>query len=133
MRNLLLPIDGTEKSLRAIEWVKSRYRPEEARLTLIMVREDVDEMRSREEYEQAKAELQPVLGRYAQRLAGYQVSVKTCFGRAGEEILSCARDDGTDTIVMTRSTRTGWSRMIGSVTGYVVKYAECIVVVVPEA
>lgn len=133
MRNLLLPIDGTEKSQRAIEWVKMRYRPDEVKIALIIVREDLEDMRSQMEYDQAKAEMQPLLDRNAALLQEYPVSTRVCFGRAGEEILHFAADHAIDTIIMTRSTRSGWNRMIGSVTSYVVKYAECVVVVVPEA
>lgn len=34
--------------------------------------------------------------------------------------------------VMTKSTRKGWTRMIGSVTTHVVKYAKCPVLIAPQ-
>lgn len=133
MRKLLLPIDGSKRSVQAIEWVKSRYAPNDVDITLLIVREDLDEMRTQAEYDGAKAELGPVLQANAQALQGFPVSTEVRFGRAGEEILTFAKDYAMDTIIMTRSTRSGWSRMIGSVTNYVVKYADCVVVIVPEA
>lgn len=103
MRKLLLAIDGSERSLNSIELVKSRYSPNDVEITLLIVREDLDNIRSHAEY-----------------------------GQAGEEILLYAMEKNIDAIVMTKSTKRGWSRIIGSVTTYVVKYSSCLVVIVPE-
>ncbi|WP_342791923.1 universal stress protein, partial [Clostridioides difficile] len=43
-----------------------------------------------------------------------------------------AKEDNVDFIVMTKSTKKGLTRMIGSVTASVVKQAKCIVMIVPE-
>lgn len=132
MRKILLPIDGSEKSLRAIEWAEERYSPNDVEITILIVREDLNDIRSQDEYTQAKMESQPILQKYAKLLNGFSVNTEFRFGRAGEEILAFVEDNKMDTIVMTKSTRSGWSRFIGSVTTYVVKYAKCVVVIVPE-
>lgn len=55
MRKLLLAIDGSERSLNSIELVKSRYSPNDVEITLLIVREDLDNIRSHAEYGQAGA------------------------------------------------------------------------------
>lgn len=72
------------------------------------------------------------LNEIAKELKGYDVTVKISRGQAGEEILKAADEFGTDLIVMTKSTKKGWTQTIGSVTAYCVKYARCIVVIAPE-
>lgn len=132
MRKLLLPIDGSDRSLKAIDWVESRYSPNDVDITILIVREDLNDVRSQAEYEQAKMESQPILQKNASLLNKFSVNTQFRFGRAGEEILIYAKENKIDTIVMTKSTKSGWSRFIGSVTTYVVKYADCVVVIVPE-
>lgn len=132
MLNLLVPIDGSERSKRSIGWIKERYKPADVSVTLLLVREDLEEVRSREEYEYAKKESLPVLRESSEALAGFSISMAVRFGRAGDEILRYAQEQNIDTIVMTKSTKSGWIQMIGSVTSHVVKYAKCVVVIVPE-
>ena len=50
----------------------------------------------------------------------------------GTEIVKRAVMNSTDIIIMTKSTKKGLTRMIGSVTSYVVRNAPCIVMIVPE-
>lgn len=132
MRKLLLPIDGSQRSLKAIQWIKSRYSPNDVEITILIVREDLDNIRSHAEYDEAKLEAQPILQRNASLLSGFKVNIEFRFGRAGEEILLFAEENNVDAIVMTKSTKKGWSRIIGSVTTYVVKYANSVVVIIPE-
>ena len=48
------------------------------------------------------------------------------------EIVKRAIMNSIDIIIMTKSTKKGLTRMIGSVTSYVVRNAPCIVMIVPE-
>lgn len=132
MRKILLPIDGSERSKKAIEWVKSRYSPTDVEITILIVREDVDDMWSQDEYEQAKLESQAMLQKNASVLSNFTVNMQFRFGRSGEEIVAFSKQNDIDTIVMTKSTKSGLLRFIGSVTTHVVKYADCVVVIVPE-
>ncbi|KXL52141.1 universal stress protein family protein [Anaerotignum neopropionicum] len=132
MRKILLPIDGSERSMKAIEWVETQFSPNDVDITILIVREDLNDMRSMDEYEQAKLESQPILQKNATLLNNFIVDTQFRFGRAGEEILTFANQNNIDTIVMTKSTKSGWSRFIGSVTTHVVKYANCVIVIVPE-
>lgn len=132
MRNLLIPIDGTERSMKAIDLVKSLYHTCDVKIILLMVREDVERMYSEKELEKSRSLLESTLDAVADQLKGYNVKKEVVFGHAGEAILTCAGQNNIDIIVMTKSTRTGWFQRIGSVTEYVVKYAKCIVMIVPE-
>ena len=62
----------------------------------------------------------------------YKVETYFTFGYPGDEIVKKAKEDNIDIIVMTKSTRKGLTRMIGSVTVNVVKHAKCSVMIVPE-
>lgn len=132
MRNILIPIDGTERSMKAVDLVKSLYAPDTVNIVLLMVREDIETMFSERELEKAKAELKSTLDAVAEQLEEFHVRKEVVVGRAGDEILDCAEQNKTDIIVMTKSTKSGWFQMIGSVTAHVVKYADCIVMIVPE-
>lgn len=54
MLKLLVPIDGSDCSKRSIDWIRERYQPSEVSLTLLFVREDWDDIRSKEQYELGK-------------------------------------------------------------------------------
>lgn len=132
MKHLLIPIDGTSRSLKTISFVKDLYKPNEVHITLLMVREDIELLRSEQDYELAKKELEPLLDCLSKELNEYQGSKRISFGRAAETILEIAETEGVNIIAMTKSTRHGLYRMIGSVTTHIVKYASCIVMIVPE-
>lgn len=132
MRNMLVPIDGTERSMKAVEFVRFMYHPADVKIVLLMVREDVERLYSEKELEKAKAPLVSTLDAVAERLIGYDVRKEVVLGHAGEAILTFAAQNGIDVIVMTKSTKPGWFQRIGSVAEHVVKYAKCIVVIVPE-
>ena len=132
MRNILIPIDGTERSMKAVNLVKSLYHTGDVKIVLLMVREDAEHLYSEKELEKAKSPLESTLDAVADQLNGYDIKKEVVFGHAGEAILTCAEQNNTDIIVMTKSTKTGWFQKIGSVTEHVVKYAKCIVMIVPE-
>jgi nucleotide-binding universal stress UspA family protein len=132
MKKILLPIDGSERSMKSIELVKSLYSPEDVDISIIMVRENLETIQSEMEFEVAKSEIKPILTLTANELLGYKVKQQAVFGRAGEEIVNYAEKNGINIIIMTKSTRSGWLSKIGSVTTHVVKYAKCIVMIVPE-
>ena len=127
MKKILLPIDGTKRSQKSAEFVKTLYKPEEVDITILMVREDIEDIRSEYEMEQAKFQTQPIFDGLRKELSQYNTKAQLIFGRAGEAILEYANSNDVDIIIMTKSTRSGWSRIIGSVATHVVKYAKCTV------
>lgn len=118
--------------MKAVELVKSLYQPEDAAVTLLMVREDIATMFSAKEFEKVKREMKSTLDAVALQMRGFQIEEEVVIGRAGEKILECADQHHTDIIVMTKSTKDGWYQEIGSVASHIVKYAQCIVMIVPE-
>ena len=42
MKKLLLPIDGTKRSLQTIDWVLNNYNAKEVSVTLMMVADSMD-------------------------------------------------------------------------------------------
>ncbi|WP_019229250.1 universal stress protein [Sedimentibacter sp. B4] len=131
MKQILLPIDGSKRSFKSIDLVKTLYKPDQVDVSIILVKED-EGIRSESDYKQIKEETMPFLDEVASKLEGFNVTKHVRVGDAGEEILKFAESDETDIIIMTKSTRKGWTQMIGSVTAHVVKYAKCIVMIIPE-
>lgn len=132
MRKVLIPIDGTKRSLKSVELVKSLYRPADVEITLLMVRDDIVSAASLQMLEEAKAARKSALTGIEEALAGYSVESLVFIGNPAEEILACAAQMQSEIIIMTKSTRRGWLQRIGSVTSQVVKKAHCIVMIVPE-
>jgi nucleotide-binding universal stress UspA family protein len=111
--------------------VKSLYTPSQVDISLIFVIEE-DGIRSKVDYDQMKEDTMPFMDEVAAMLEDYNVRKYVRAGSPGEEILKFSESDETDIIIMTKSTRKGWTQMIGSVTKHVVKYAKCIVTIIPE-
>lgn len=116
MKEVLLPVDGSERSLRSLEAVKRIYPPGQAALTILMV---APSMVSAGKEEKILAQL----AQYAQEMEGYAVKTVFLRGVAGPVIVDYAREKKMDAIVMTRSSR-GPLMKLGSVTAHVVKHAD---------
>jgi nucleotide-binding universal stress UspA family protein len=133
MKRILIPIDGSEQSMRAIDFVKSIYNSDTVEISVVMVCENLETMRSKGEIENAKSESKNTLFAAAQRLKDYTVSTKLLFGRAGDEIIKYADANQIEAIAMTKSSKRGWSTIIGSVATYIVNHAKCVVMIVPDS
>lgn len=123
MKKILLPIDGSERSLRTIETAKRLVPPGQAEITLLTVLSGQMHIGAQIELERGEKQAKANLEAYAQLLPGYPVNTATVRGEAGEEIVHFAREGGFDEIIMTRSSR-GPLRKLGSVTTYVVRNAD---------
>ncbi|MBB5183083.1 universal stress protein [Catenisphaera adipataccumulans] len=134
MKKLILPIDGTKRSLQTATWVMNTYSTEEVEIVIVMVADSMDELRYQQEYNSAAQYMITTLKRNCGVLKekGYQVSFEALFGDPGKEICDYAKENKADIIVMTKSTKENWFDTIGSVTTYVVKYAKCPVMIIPE-
>lgn len=133
-KRVLIPIDGSDRSLKAIEFAMELYTPEEAEFHVINVKEDVEDLLSKGNYYGAVRKGREYLEDKTRGLkaSGYNVEYWVEFGNPGSEILHYADDEDIDVIIMTRSTKKGLYKMIGSVANHIVKKAECMVLVVPE-
>lgn len=132
MKKILIPLDGTERSMHSINLVKNIYKKDEVEITLLYIKEDVNNMIMEHDLTAAEKEMQKVVAPAIKELEGYNVTCEFGLIDPGSEIVKRAQMNGIDIIVMTKSTKKGLTRMIGSVTSYVVRNATCIVMIVPE-
>lgn len=133
MKKILIPLDGTERSMHSIDLVKSLYKKEDIEIYLMYVKEDMRKsMLLEDNLIDAEKEMLKVTTPAIRELEGYKLHCEFGITDAGSEIVKNAIMNEIDIIVMTKSTKKGLVRMIGSVTNYVVKNAPCIVMIVPE-
>ena len=133
-RKVLVPIDGTERSKRSLEFIKSIFPSDKVELIIMNVKELVfiNGMIISDELTAAKEMGDRILNEALKEVPEYKSETYFTFGYPGDEIVKKAKEDDIDIIVMTKSTRKGLTRMIGSVTVNVVKHAKCSVMIVPE-
>lgn len=134
-KRVLVPIDGTERSMYALDFIKEIFSKDSGiEIILMNVKELVliNEMIVSEEVKVAKELGKDILEAAKEKMQGYNVETYFTFGYPADEIIKKAKDEDVGIIVMTQSTKRGLSRMIGSVTTSVLKKAKCIVMVVPN-
>jgi nucleotide-binding universal stress UspA family protein len=133
-RKILVPIDGTERSMHSLDFIKALFPRDSLDIILMNVKELVliNGMAIADELKIAEQVGEEILDNAEMSLKGYSVEKYFAFGYAGDEIVKKANEDKVDYIVMTKSTKKGLTRMIGSVTVSVVKHSKCIVMIVPE-
>lgn len=132
MKKILVPLDGSERSMHSIDLIKELYNPNNVDLTLIYVKEDAKLFIDEKGFAEAEEEMQKMILPAIKKLEGFKVNCEVGFVDPGKEIIKYATANKMDIIIMTKSTKKGLTRMIGSVTSYVVKHTPCIVVIVPE-
>lgn len=133
-KRILVPLDGTERSLHSLDLIKSIYSNKEVEVTLMNVKELVvmNGLILQDELKRSEEIAKRILSEGERLLEGYKTKTYFTYGYAGEEILRTAKEEFIDVIIMTKSTKKGFTRVIGSVTSSVVKKASCIVMIVPE-
>ena len=123
MKKVLLPIDGSKRSIRTVEMVKQICKPEECEIYIAMVIGAQLYINSMEEIKHRAEQARPELNAVAEMLPGYNVQTQVLLGSApGVELVEYAREIEADEIIMTRSSR-GPIRKLGSVANYIVKNA----------
>ncbi len=132
MKKILIPLDGTERSMHSIDLVKNLYNKDEVEITLLYIKEDVKNMIMEEDLIAAEKDMQRMTAPAVKELMGYKLTCEFGLIDPGSEIVKRAVMNSIDIIIMTKSTKKGLTRMIGSVTSYVVRNAPCIVMIVPE-
>jgi nucleotide-binding universal stress UspA family protein len=131
---VLIPLDGSEKSMHSIDWLKKFFSHEDVEVTLMVVTEVIltKEIIVANLLESIGHESEQILDNASKMLEGYDVTKLTGTGRTSNLILREASDGNYHLIIMTKSSVKGISRIIGSVTSQVVRDSEVSVVVVPE-
>ena len=139
IERILVPIDFSQPSLRALDDAVEFSRPYEARLTILYVVERglygspllVTDPRVLGEKERKAAEKR--LARLAQQIGkrGIECNTLVRFGVAYAEILATARRIKADLIILSTHGRTGLAHVfIGSVAERVVREATCPVLTI---
>ena len=106
MNKILLPVDGSKRSLRTVEMVQRLCDPAESDITIVKVVSAQLYINSLDEIKRNAEKAQPELDAVAALLPGYQVKTQVLLGSApGAEIVEYAKETGTDMIIMTRSSR----------------------------
>ena len=131
---ILIPLDGSEKSMDSINWFKKSLSIGDAEVTLLNVMaphgfmEEVSPSSVQDLIDGSKQ----ILDTAEKELDGYTVNKFSIWGYSADEILKEAKEGSYDMIIMTKSSVKGISRYIGSVTTKVVRDSEVAVIVVPE-
>ena len=134
MKRILIPVDGTPRSLLACEEVKQSFSPNAFEIILLMVRESQSLAPDlTDPDEEATREMESRLDEIAADLDKYQVIKKTVAGKPGNRIVECAREMGARMIVMTKSTKAGQTNVLGDTASYVIRYAPCNVMIAQES
>lgn len=133
---VLVPLDGSEKSMHSLDWLKKFYSNEAVEVTLLNVMEVyyTPEMPPIEDFshETARKWSSETLDKAEKQLEGYTVGKLSVPGSSADVILGHAKEGAFDLIIMTKSSVKGLTRLIGSVTSKVVRDSEVAVVVVPQ-
>ena len=132
MFRILIPIDGSTRSLKSLELLKELYKPGDVAVTLIEVCENESHMLARETLQEKKELAFGNLTKIADALEGYDCICRVEIGSAGEEILRAADEEESDMIIMTRSSSKNVLARTGSVASYVIKHAICMVLITPD-
>lgn len=131
---ILVPLDGSEKSMHSLDWLKRSFSPGDVEVTLLNVNQRIYSSEPLPEslFKDAEDESRRILAEAAKKMEGYNVSTLTLQGYAPDVILNESIQGKYDMIIMTKSSVKGISRMIGSVTTKVVRDSEIAVIVIPE-
>ncbi len=133
-KKVLVPIDGSGNSMNSLDFIKGIFKKEEVEITLMNVREIVftDDIIISAEIDSAKKIADEILLSAEKELCGYDIKKYFTYGYAADEIIRKSKEDKSDFIVITKSSKSVFQRILGSVTVNVAKKAECIVMIVPE-
>lgn len=133
-RKVLIPIDGTERSMHSLDFVKEIFPKDSVEILIMNVKELVliNEMIVADEVKFAQELGKEILEAAKEKMKDYKTETYFTFGYPGDEIIKKANEENIGVIVMTKSTKRGLNRIIGSVTTSVVKRAKCIVMIVPN-
>ncbi|MCI5727265.1 MAG: universal stress protein [Clostridium sp.] len=133
-KKVLVPIDGSGNSMNSLDFIKGIFKKEEVEITLMNVREIVftDDIIISAEIDSAKKIADEILLSAEKELCGYDIKKYFTYGYAADEIIRKSKEDKSDFIVITKSSKSVFRRILGSVTVNVAKKAECIVMIVPE-
>lgn len=132
-KSILVPIDESEGSLHSLDFIKKFFPTESVTITLINVQVILSSNGYDYENEIYKSvqKSKLIFERSQFLLKNYEVKTYFAVGHPAKEILSKAKEDKSDVILMPKSNKRGLTKIIGSVTSGVLKGSECLVMIVP--
>lgn len=131
---ILVPLDTTERSTHSLNWIKKYFNKNDIEITLMNVREIIvaEDLIIPADLGDMEEESNLVLDEASMELEGYTVDKFATFGYSADQILKKAEQGNYDMIIMTKSTKKGLVRVIGSVTSKVLKNTKASVIVLPK-
>ena len=133
MKRILVPVDGSPRSLIALEQLKTTFSPKAFEVVIVMVRENTGYALSLGEEAEIREELDKKLNSIARTIDKYSVITRSAVGRAGARVIEAAKEFGAEMIVMTKSTKPGAGSTIGLTASYIIRHAQCDVMIVKES
>lgn len=132
-KKILIPVDGSKRSLDAINMVKSLFSGNELDVHLLHVVEMNYIIQEDVQKELLKVS-DNILDKAAELLTDYNVSKVSLMGTPYKDIVEYAEKENLDMIIMTRMGLSGLQRyLVGSVTSKVISNTSVPVLIVPEA
>ena len=114
-KKILIPIDGSEKSLIALNYLKNNFKPEDVEVTVINVREIVfiNGLAVQEEIKDAEIIGKSILRDASEKIEEFNCKREFAFGYAGDQILNYAEDNDVDIIIMAKNTKKKFTALVG--------------------
>ena len=134
-KRLLLPLDGSDRDLIALNYVRHNFNPKETDVVLLNVGEIVfiNGIVVPEILTENKNSGNDILNKAYIELSEFNCEKEFAFGYVDKEILDCAQIKNIDAIVMSKNTKKKFVAIVGSVTAKVIKKAKCTVIVLPQS
>lgn len=130
-RRILVPVDGSEPNLKAIEEAKAMALNSESKIILLHV-VDVDYLLDHSILNELKEQKAKILNDAYEKFIGLDVEKYLVLGDPAEEIMKKAKEDDIDLIIMAKRGLTGLKRyLIGSVTSKVVTHTDVPILILP--
>lgn len=131
-KKILIPVDGSKRSLDAINMVKSLFLNDSLDVHLLHVVEMNYIIQEDVQKELLKVS-DNILDKAAELLTDYNITKVSLMGTPYKDIVEYAEKENLDMIVMTRMGLSGLQRyLVGSVTSKVISNTSVPVLIVPE-
>ena len=127
---ILMPIDGSEYSVNALEYASAIAREADAEITLLNV---FERSRFRSKTEEAREIGNLILSKSANKVKGIKLDQKLISGNPGKRITQLADEEDYDLIIMGSKGHSSRLRfLMGSVSSHVIHYSNRSVLLVPK-
>ncbi len=133
-KKVLLPLDGSDRDLISINFLKENFNPKDTEVLLLNIGDIVyahgivvSHLISMD-----KENSERILQRACELLDEFNCTKEFQFGYVDQTIIEYSNALEIDIIIMTKKTRKRYVPFMGSVTAKVAKKAKCTVIVLPQ-